>query len=97
MYSEKREKPWIEMTEAERQKWPSDWEAQASQGSITCHSEEHLATSDRGIAMLRRLLRQQIRLVQQGGDPIGVTFDSASAYFKTGGGNFYRAAVAVPA
>jgi hypothetical protein len=97
MYSEKRAKPWIEMTAAERQKWPSDWEAQESQGPITYHSEEHLATSDRGIAMLRRLLRQQIRKVQEGGDPIGVTFDPANALFKTGGGNFYRAAVAVPA
>ena len=61
MYTETRPKPWIEMTLAERQSAPSDWEAQMSQGPITLHSEEHLATSDKGIAMLRRLLRQQIR------------------------------------
>jgi hypothetical protein len=97
MYTEKRRKPWIEMSEAERQEWPSDWEAQESQGPITYHSEEHLATSDRGIAMLRRLLRQQIRLVQEGSDPIGVTFDAAKAFLKTGGGNFYRAAAAASA
>lgn len=90
MYTEKRPKPWIEMTEADRQRHPSDWEAQGSQGLITLHSEEHLASSDKGIAMLRRQLRQQIRLVQQGGDPIGVTFDPAKAFFRTGGGNFYR-------
>jgi phenylpropionate dioxygenase-like ring-hydroxylating dioxygenase large terminal subunit len=94
MYSEKRDKPWIEMTEEERQRNPSDWEAQGSQGPITLHSEEHLATSDKGIAMLRRLLRQQIRLVQQGGDPIGVTFDARRALLKTEGGNFFRQAAA---
>jgi phenylpropionate dioxygenase-like ring-hydroxylating dioxygenase large terminal subunit len=94
MYEEKRPKPWIEMTDEERQQWPSDWEAQCAQGPITLHSEEHLATSDRGIVMLRRLLKEQIRLVQNGGDPIGVTFDPANAYFKTGGGNFYRNASA---
>jgi phenylpropionate dioxygenase-like ring-hydroxylating dioxygenase large terminal subunit len=96
MYTETRPKPWLEMSEAERQNWPSDWEAQMSQGPITLHSDEHLATSDRGIVMLRRLLREQIRKVQEGGDPIGVTFDPANVLFKTGGGNFYRAA-AVPA
>jgi phenylpropionate dioxygenase-like ring-hydroxylating dioxygenase large terminal subunit len=94
MYTEKRDKPWIDMTEAERQRNPSDWEAQGSQGPITLHSEEHLATSDKGIAMLRRLLRQQIRRVQEGGDPIGVTFDARNALFKTEGGNFFRQAAA---
>ncbi len=34
------------------QKFPGDWEAQGSQGPITLHSEEHLATSDRGVVML---------------------------------------------
>ena len=84
MYTETRPKPWIDMTEEERQRAPSDWEAQELQGPITLHSEEHLATSDKGIAMVRRLLRQQIRLVQEGGDPIGVTFDPAKALMKTG-------------
>ena len=90
MYTEKRPKPWIEMTEEERQRWPSDWEAQSSQGAIALHSAEHLMTSDKGIAMIRRRLREQIRLVQQGGDPIGVTFDPRKALFKVGAGNFYR-------
>ena len=94
MYTEKRPKSWIDMTEADRQQHPSDWEAQGSQGPITLHSDEHLASSDKGIAMLRRLLRQQIRQVQQGGDPIGVSFDASKALFKTEGGNFYRAAAA---
>jgi phenylpropionate dioxygenase-like ring-hydroxylating dioxygenase large terminal subunit len=90
MYEETRPKPWIQMTEEERRAWPSDWEAQIAQGPITLHSEEHLATSDRGIVMLRRLLKEQIRIVQEGGDPIGVTFDPKQAHFRTEGGNFYR-------
>jgi hypothetical protein len=93
MYVEKRPKPWIDMTEEERQRFPSDWEAQCGQGPITFHSEEHLATSDKGIGMLRRLLRRQIMVVQDGGDPIGVTFDPRSALNKCGAGNFFRAAV----
>jgi phenylpropionate dioxygenase-like ring-hydroxylating dioxygenase large terminal subunit len=90
MYTEKRAKPWIEMNEIERQAEPSDWEAQCSQGPIASHADELLATSDRGIVMLRRLLRKQIKLVQEGGDPIGVTFDPDKAFFRTGAGNFYR-------
>lgn len=66
---------WSDMSEAEHQAFPSDWEAQSSLGPITLHDQEHLASSDRGIVMLRRLLRQQIKLVQDGGTPIGLTFD----------------------
>ena len=73
------DKMWSEMTEDEHQQFPTDWEAMVSQGPITLHSDEHLAMSDKGVAMLRRLLRQQIKLVQDGGDPIGVTFDPATA------------------
>ena len=54
---------------------PGDWEAQGSQGPITLHSEEHLMTSDRGVAMLRRLLKQQMAEVAAGRDPIGVAFE----------------------
>jgi nitrite reductase/ring-hydroxylating ferredoxin subunit len=96
MYEEKRAKPWIQMTEEERRAAPSDWEAQMGQGPITLHSEEHLATSDRGIVMLRRLLKREIKLVQEGGDPIGVTFDPDKALFCTGGGNFFRSGSAAP-
>jgi phenylpropionate dioxygenase-like ring-hydroxylating dioxygenase large terminal subunit len=90
MYTEQRPKAWINMTEQERQDWPSDWEAQSGQGAITLHSEEHLATTDQGIAMLRRLMRKQIRLVQEGGDPIGVSFDANAAPREVGSGNFFR-------
>ncbi|MCL4142191.1 UNVERIFIED_CONTAM: hypothetical protein GTU68_010278 [Idotea baltica] len=50
------------------QRFPGDWEAQGSQGAITLHSEEHLASSDRGVRVLRRLLREQMAVVANGGD-----------------------------
>jgi len=81
---------WAEMTEAEHQQFPHDWEAQIGQGPISLHSEEHLASADKGVAMLRRLMRQQIRIVQQGGDPIGVTFDPARSLNKVGAGNYFQ-------
>ncbi len=66
------------MTEEEHQKFPGDWEAQVGQGPITFHSEEHLAASDKGIIMLRRLLKQQIKVVQDGGDPLGAIYEPPS-------------------
>ena len=83
-------KTWGEMSEADHQRIPGDYEAQAGQGPISLHSEEHLGTSDRGIMMQRRLLQKQIETVAQGGDPLGVSFDPASALVKIRSGNFYR-------
>jgi len=87
------EKLWAEMTDEEHQRAPMDYEAQVGQGPITLHSEEHLATTDKGVVMLRRLLREQIRIVQNGGDPLGVCFDPAKAVHHVVAGNFYRKAV----
>lgn len=69
---------WSELTEAEHQSFPGDYEAQVSQGSVTLHSEEHLVTSDRGVALLRRLLERQLDTVTRGENPIGVQFAEAS-------------------
>jgi phenylpropionate dioxygenase-like ring-hydroxylating dioxygenase large terminal subunit len=82
-------KSWTELTEQERQDYPGDYEAQGSQGPITLHSEEHLATSDRGIGLLRRMMKQQIKVVADGGDPLGVVFDEARAMVNVRSGNFY--------
>ena len=57
-------KLWEELTEEEHRNVPGDYEAQVSQGPIAHHSEEHLATSDEGVVMLRRLLQRQIEAVQ---------------------------------
>ena len=87
-------KTWSEMSPEEHQRTPGDYEAQAGQGPISLHSEEHLVTSDRGIMMQRRLLMQQMEIVAKGGDPVGVSFDPANALVKIRSGNFYRAAQA---
>ena len=84
-------KSWGEMTMEEHQDTPGDYEAQAGQGPISLHSEEHLASSDRGIIMQRRILKAQIKLVAEGGDPIGVAYDPAKALVKIRSGNFYNA------
>ena len=69
---------WSELTEAEHQRFPGDYEAQVSQGEITLHSEEHLVSSDRGVALLRRVLERQLEVVARGDSPIGVQFVEAS-------------------
>ena len=44
-----------------RQRAPGDYEVQVSQRPIAVHALENLATSDRGVAMLRRLIRRGVR------------------------------------
>ena len=85
-------KTWSQMSLEERQDVPNDYEAQAGQGPISLHSEEHLATSDRGIAMQRRALEREIRKVMEGGDPDGVIFDPARELVHVPSGNFFRQA-----
>ena len=82
-------KRWSEMTLEERQDTPGDYEAQAGQGPISLHSEEHLATSDRGVAMQRRMLEKDIKAVMEGGDPTGVYFDDGHVVHVPSG-NFFR-------
>ena len=64
-------KTWDQLTEAEHQAYPGDYEAQVGQGAVTIHSEENLASSDKGITMFRRLFRRQVEAVTDGGSPIG--------------------------
>ena len=61
----------------ETQRRPDDREAQVSQRPIAIHALEHLATSDRGVAMFRRLLREAVAAVERGDDPPGVVRDPA--------------------
>ncbi len=84
-------KLWRDMSEAEHQRFPGDYEAQVGQGPITVHSEEHLAGSDRGITLLRRMLRDQIKAVVEGRDPIGVGFDPEAPAVTFEAGNYIRA------
>jgi nitrite reductase/ring-hydroxylating ferredoxin subunit len=81
-------KPWQELTEEEHRQYPGDYEAQTSQGAITFHSEEHLAASDKGVALLRRFLEQQLAALAAGRDPAGVAFAAAEAYLRFDAGNY---------
>ena len=58
------------------------------QGPIAPHSEEHLVSSDRGVALVRRSLRQQLEALAQGGDPAGVSFDEDAPPTPLEAGNF---------
>jgi hypothetical protein len=82
-------KRWSELTAEQHQDMPGDYEAQVGQGAISLHSEEHLATSDQGVGMLRRFLRAEIAKVAHGGDPAGVIFDQANEIVRIETGNFF--------
>jgi len=56
---------------AERQRFPADFDAQSSQRTIAVHALEHLGATDRGVIMLRKIVRDGIRAVAAGGDPWG--------------------------
>lgn len=81
-------KLWEELTEAEHQQYPGDYEAMTGQGVFANRSEEHLAQSDIGIVMLRRLVQKQLDAVQQGKDPAGVSFDLDAPPVTFSAGNF---------
>jgi nitrite reductase/ring-hydroxylating ferredoxin subunit len=53
----------------ERQRIPGDYDAQVSQRPIAIHALEHLGTTDRGVIMYRRLLRQEMRNLASGRSP----------------------------
>jgi 5,5'-dehydrodivanillate O-demethylase len=55
------------------------WE---SQGTIADRSQETLGASDRGVAMYRRLVRDQIQVVQKSGDPLGVLRGAAAGVIE---------------
>jgi hypothetical protein len=56
----------------DRQRKPDDLEAQEGQRPIAVHALENLGKSDTGIALLRRMLREQIKRVSDGLDPMNV-------------------------
>jgi nitrite reductase/ring-hydroxylating ferredoxin subunit len=53
----------------ERQLEPGDYDAQVSQRPIAIHAVENLGVTDRGVVMLRQLLRRGIRGVKAGQRP----------------------------
>jgi phenylpropionate dioxygenase-like ring-hydroxylating dioxygenase large terminal subunit len=81
---------WWDMTEEEHQKFPGDYEAQVGQGPVTVHSEEHFGQSDRGVLMVRRMMRTQLDEIAAGRDPVGVNFDPNTAPIEFEAGNYVR-------
>lgn len=53
-------------THAEGQRNPGDYEAQVAQGRIAIHANEHRGTTDEGVVMARRQIRQGIQAVRRG-------------------------------
>ena len=82
-------KRWEELTEAEHQQMPGDYEAQVGQGTITVHSEENLASSDKGVTMFRHQFRQSVRQVAAGENPPCVNFDDTAARYQVLAGNYF--------
>jgi len=81
---------WWDMTEPEHQKYPGDYEAQVGQGPTTIHSEEHFGQSDRGVLMVRRMVREQLDAIAAGNDPVGVSFDPNAPPVVFEAGNYIR-------
>ena len=54
-----------------------DMMAWVTQGAIADRTLEHLGASDKGVALYRRVLKREMKKVQEGLDPIGVLRDPA--------------------
>ncbi len=52
-----------------------DYMAWETQGALADRSTERLATTDRGVILLRQMIKENIERVQRGEDPIGVIRD----------------------
>jgi phenylpropionate dioxygenase-like ring-hydroxylating dioxygenase large terminal subunit len=76
-------KLWEDCTPEELQRYPGDYEVQSTQGKIAIHANEHLAQSDTGVVMIRRMLRSMIEDVKAGKDPINVSFDQGAGRRST--------------
>ncbi|MSP50958.1 MAG: aromatic ring-hydroxylating dioxygenase subunit alpha [Alphaproteobacteria bacterium] len=63
----------------EAQRTPGDYDAQVGQGPIARHGREHLGRTDRGVALMRRIVREGIEAVERGEDPKGLFRNGAIA------------------
>ncbi len=65
-----------EAGEFHMENFPSqDQMAWETQGGVANRPNEHLGESDRGVTLFRKLLRDQLRAVENGGDPLGINRD----------------------
>ncbi len=75
---------------AQRQDAPGDWDAWCSLGPVTSHASEHLGSTDRGIALLRRRLKKEIDDLAQGIEPQALEPLSSGSIPTTGGDTILR-------
>jgi len=87
-------KLWAELTEEEHHRMPGDKEAIVSQRPIAIHALEHLATTDRGVILTRRMVARAIDAVSGGHDPAGVRRDPGASLITTVAGNAVLATAA---
>ncbi|MEQ9450132.1 MAG: Rieske 2Fe-2S domain-containing protein [Pseudomonadales bacterium] len=80
------DKPFVEWSLQDHQRWQTDYVAQKGQGDVTLHSEEHLMAGDKGTALSRRFFRQEAEKVARGEDPIGAV-PGQSYHVEVLGGN----------
>jgi phenylpropionate dioxygenase-like ring-hydroxylating dioxygenase large terminal subunit len=81
-------KYWWELTEEEHQRMPGDNEAITSQRPIAVQALDHLGQSDRGVIMVRNMLKREIAKMRQGQDPLGIIRDSTHDLVRTRAGNY---------
>ena len=81
-------KRWEDLTDEEHQRMPGDYEAQVGQGAVTVHSEEQLASSDRGITMFRHTFRDGVRAIAAGETPAFVVPRPGEHRYQVRAGNY---------
>jgi len=80
----------FDRTYEERQRSPGDAEATEGMGRITVHKNENLVSSDRGITLMRKRLREQIRAVQNGETPARASVANSGLIPAYGGDTVLR-------
>ena len=66
---------------------PGDAEAMVSQGPVAARNREHLASSDRGVILIRQRIREALDAVERGEDPAGVARGAEHQSIETTAGN----------
>ena len=69
----------------EKQRSPADVEAVEGMGSITVHANENLVVSDKGVALMRKRLRDEIKKISNGGQPLRASKNSEGVVPTYGG------------
>ena len=72
------------------QRYPGDYEAQIGQRPIARHALENLVVADKGVAMMRRMVREGINAVARGDDPVGISRDLEGAQSTYGNDTVMR-------